>query len=55
MKDAAHKREYDSIRIDHPEIPLWEDLTESQKEKVREENIRYWNELNEFGKVLSSK
>lgn len=36
--DHWHITEYNSLRLEYPQLPLWEELSEDQKEKVREAN-----------------
>jgi hypothetical protein len=51
--DLLHKREYYSALAMYEKTgPKWEELTEEQRETIREENRRYWGEMNQLGEML---
>ena len=50
--DLAHQREYDTVRADYPTIPPWEELTEDQKEKVRQANREKWRFFQDLGEAV---
>lgn len=57
MKESVeenHKSQYyASLKIFDFDGPKWEDLTEEQREHVREENRRYQREMNDLGNIIS--
>lgn len=54
--ERGHKREYEAVMANSmlPATP-WEELTEEVRERIREENRRYAQEMHEFGKSISEK
>ena len=52
--ELNHKRQYDLIRGLHPETkyPEWEELSDMQREAIRQENRRYALSMQNFGEKL---
>ena len=54
--ESAHERRYlNALAIFNRTGPAWTDLTEEQRERVREENQRYDHEMQEFGESLRNR
>lgn len=54
--NSFYKRHYeDALYFAKREGPAWEDLTHEEREKVRDECIRYQQEASDFGKTLGEK
>lgn len=52
--EQGHKKEYyAALDLMGVEGPLWEELTDEQRENIRQENNRYQREMHEFGKLIS--
>lgn len=53
--ERHHRSEYDSARdlMDcRSSTPEWEDLSEEERERIREENRRYQQEMHDFGQKI---
>jgi hypothetical protein len=51
--EESHKEHYYlALKWAGVDGPKWEDLTEEQKNNVREENRRYQQKMNDFGNSL---
>lgn len=53
--ERHHKQRYmDALEFHGTVGPAWEDLTDEQRENIRQENRRYDREMQEFGESLRS-
>lgn len=52
--NSAYKRQYDEAQefMGRTEWTPWEDLTHDQREAVRQECVRYSQEMHDFGETL---
>lgn len=48
-----HRRVYEGLRSETPELPAWEDLTDEQRDHIRETNRAMQADFNHFGKMIS--
>jgi hypothetical protein len=57
MSDLAHKKEYDaaiaSVSTPDTTFPAWDELSDFQRETIREENRRYWKSMQDFGQLIT--
>lgn len=54
-KEMAHIREYEqALAFSGLDGPKWEDLTEEQRENIREANRQYWQEMKELGDSIKN-
>lgn len=55
QRERVHRKEYENaMQIAGVTGPTWDDLTEKQRQSIREENRRYWQEMQDLGSRLSN-
>lgn len=54
IEDGYRKEYYASLNFMNEKGPDWEDLTDEQRQNIREESDRYAREMQEFGKKLAA-
>lgn len=54
MEDGYRREYYADLRWANVEGPDWEDLTDEQRENIREEQRKHAQAMQEFGKAIGS-
>jgi hypothetical protein len=55
-RELAHSREYEAAihSVGMTETaPKWDELSDFQRETIREENRRYWKSMQDFGQLIA--
>jgi hypothetical protein len=52
-KDLGHRREYENaLAVAGRTGPDWNDLTEEQRERIREHNREFWKDMHDLGEEI---